>query len=67
MKSKEAYEKLLNELAGCNVVSMLDPNPYYGSNKNYNILHKYLTQMKEKNTPDKFLKFNQYRHKTASG
>ena len=42
---------------------MLDPNPYCDPNKNYNILHNYLTQMKEKHIPYKFVKFNRYKHK----
>ena len=65
IKSKEAYEKLLNELSSCDVVSMLDPNPYCDPNKNYNTLHNYLTEMKEKHLPYKFVKFDKYRHKNS--
>ena len=52
---------MLNEFTSCDIVSMLDPNSYCDPNKNYNTLHNYLAEMKEKHLPYKFVKFDKHR------
>ena len=42
------------------------PEPLWGTNRNYNMLHNGLRELKEKHLPYKFVQFNKYRHKNST-
>ena len=48
------------------LISFLDRSPYGDPNRNYNMLHNRVKELKEKHLPYKFVKFNKHRHKNSS-
>ena len=53
----------LAELMNSDITSQLNPDPYCDPKINYDILHKHLTELKDKHLPYRLVKFNKYKHK----
>ena len=66
IKSQEAYNGLLTDLMNSDLISFLDRSPYGDPNRNYNMLHNRVKELKEKHLPYKFVKFNKHRHENSS-
>ena len=66
VNNREAYESLLADLSGSNIMSELNPDPFSNPNENYDNFHDHLTKLKDKHLPYKFIKFNKYKHKGSN-
>ena len=66
VNNREAYESLLADLTGSNIMSELNPDPFSNPNENYVKFHDHLTKLKDKHLPYKFTKFNKYKHKGSN-
>ena len=66
VNNREAYESLLADLSGSNIMSELNPDPFSNPNENYDKFHDHLTKLKDKHLPYKFIKFNKYKHKGSN-
>ena len=61
--TESARAAYLADLMNSNIISQLDQDPYCDPNVNYDILHKHITDLKDKHLPFKLVKFNKYKHK----
>ena len=59
------YTHLLDGLKSNDPIHLLNCNEYDNPNDNYNTLHEYLMQLKDKHLPIKYVKFNRHKHKKA--
>ena len=63
INSQSARAAYLADLMNSNIISQLNQDPYCDPNVNYDILHKHITDLKDKHLPFKLVKFNKYKHK----
>ena len=61
--TESARAAYLADLMNSNIISQLNQDPYCDPNVNYDILHKHITDLKDKHLPFKLVKFNKYKHK----
>ena len=58
--ARVAYPSYLMNL---NIISQRNQDPYCDPNVNHDILHKHITDLKDKHLPFRLVKFNKYKHK----
>ena len=63
VNTESGRNAFLAELMNSDITSQLNPDPYCDPNINYDILHKHLTELKDKHLPYRLVKFNKYKHK----
>ena len=61
--TESARAAYIADLMNSNIISQLNQDPYCDPNVNYDILHKHITDLKDKHLPFKLVKFNKYKHK----
>ena len=63
VNTESGFNAFHAELMHSDITSQLNPDPYCDPNINYDILHKHLTDLKDKHLPYRLVKFNKYKHK----
>ena len=53
----------LGDIINSDIISQLNQDPYCDPNINYDILQKYITDLKDKQLPFRLVKFNKFKHK----